>query len=114
MVITAIVLIAIAVIFGAYLLSYVLKQKIPPKGIAIAHGTAAVLGILVLLTYALTTEKHHKHWDSLVIFAVAAILGLYMFSRDIRHKNVPKWLAVIHGVVGLGGLAWILYHVVGS
>lgn len=111
MVITAVILIAIAVFLGAYLLSYVLQQKIPPKAIAIAHGIAAVLGILVLLTFALTTEKHHKHWDSFVIFTIAATVGLYMFSRDLRHKSVPKWLAVVHGAVGLGGLSWILIHI---
>ena len=111
MVITAVILIGIAVFLGAYLLSYVLQQKIPPKGIAIAHGTAAVLGIIVLLIFALTTQQHHKHWDSLVIFAIAAVVGLYLFSRDLRHKAVPKWLAVVHGAVGLGGLAWILIHV---
>jgi peptidoglycan/LPS O-acetylase OafA/YrhL len=111
MVITAVVLIALAVFLGGYLLSYVLQQKIPPKAIVFAHGAAAILGIVVLLIFALTTEKHHKHWDSLVIFSIAAIVGLYLFSRDIRHKSVPKWLAVVHGMVGLGGLAWILIHI---
>lgn len=110
MVITAVTLICLAILLGAYLLRYVLQQKIPPKAIVFAHGVAAVLGILVLLTYALTTEKHHKHWDSLTIFGLAAIVGLYLFSRDIRHKNVPRWLASLHGAVGLGGFAWILIH----
>ena len=111
MVITAVVLIAIAVFLGGYLLTYVLDHKIPPKAIVFAHGTAAILGILVLLTFALTTQRHHKHWDSFVIFSIAALAGFYMFSRDLRHKNVPKWLAVVHGSVGLGGLAWILIHI---
>lgn len=111
MVITAVVLIAIAVFLGGYLLSYVLEQKNPPKAIVFIHGAAAILGILVLLTFALTTEKHHKHWDSFIIFSIAALVGFYLFSRDIRHKNVPKWLAIVHGSVGLGGLAWILIHI---
>ncbi len=111
MVLTAVILICLAVFLGAYLLSYILQHKNPPKAIVFAHGAAAVLGILVLLTYALTTEKHHKHWDSLIVFGLAAIVGLYLFSRDIRHKNVPKWVAVLHGGVGLGGFAWILIHV---
>lgn len=112
MVIAAVILIGVAVILGGYLLSFVLQEKNPPKGIAIAHGTAAVLGILVLLIYALTTEDHHKHWESLVIFVIAAVVGLYLFSRDLRHKKIPRWLAVLHGVVGLGGLTWILIHII--
>lgn len=111
MVITAIVLISIAVILGGYLLSFVLKGKNPPKGIALAHGTLAALGIIILLIYALTTSEHHKHWESIMIFIVAAVGGIYLFSRDIRHKKVPKWIAVVHGVIGLTGLIWILSHV---
>lgn len=111
MVITAIVLITLAVILGAYLISFVLQGKNPPKGIALAHGTLAALGIIVLLIYALTTSGHHKHWESIIIFVVAATGGIYLFSRDIRHKKIPKWVAVVHGAIGLTGLIWILTHV---
>lgn len=111
MVIAAICFITIAVFLGAYLLAYVLQGKIPPKGIALAHGAAAVIGVLLILIFALTTDEHHKHWDSLIVFSVAAVIGLYLFSRDIRHKNVPKWVAIIHGSIGLFGIIWILTHV---
>lgn len=111
MVIAAILFISLAVFLGGYLLSYVLQAKHPPKAIVFAHGGAAIIGILLILIFALTTEQHHKHWDSFVIFSVAAIVGLYLFSRDIRHKNVPKWVAVVHGSVGLFGIIWILIHV---
>lgn len=111
MVITAIILFTLAVFLGAYLLTYVLQGKHPPKAIVFAHGTFAVLGIVILLIFALTTEQHHKHWDSFTIFSVAAIGGLYLFSRDIRHKNVPKWVAIIHAGLGLFGFIWILTHV---
>lgn len=111
MVIAAIILIALAVFLGAYLLTYVLKGKHPPKAIVFAHGTCAVLGVLLILIYALTTDEHHKHWDSFVIFSIAAVIGIYLFSRDIRHKDVPKWVAILHGSIGLFGLVWILIHV---
>lgn len=111
MVIAAIISLTLAVFLGAYLLTYVLQNKHPPKAIAIAHGTFAVLGILIILIYALTTEEHHKHWDSFVIFSTAAIVGTYLFSRDIRHKNVPKWVAIVHAGIGLFGFIWILTHV---
>lgn len=110
MVIAAVILIALAVFLGAYLLTYVLQGKHPPKAIAFAHGTCAILGIVLILIYALTTQEHHKHWDSLVIFSIAAIVGLYLFSRDIRHKNVPKWVAILHASIGLFGFVWILTH----
>lgn len=111
MVITAIILISLAILIGAYLLKYVLKDKHPPKAIVFAHGAFAVVGILVLLIYALTTEEHHKHWDSVAIFSVAAVGGLYMFSKDIRHKSVPKWVAIVHAGIALFGFVWILIHV---
>lgn len=111
MVIAAIILITLAVFLGAYLLTYVLQGKHPPKAIVFAHGTCAVLGILLILIFALTTNEHHKHWDSFVIFSIAAIVGIYLFSRDIRHKNVPKWVAILHGAIGLFGFVWILTHV---
>ena len=114
MVITAVVLIGLAVLLGLYLISFVLKSKIPPKGIAILHGSLAVLGIVVLLIYALTTTEHHKHWDSLIIFLLAAAGGVYLFSKDIRHLKIPKWVAVVHGSIGLFGLGWILYHITGG
>jgi TctA family transporter len=111
MIIAAITLITFAVILGSYLLKRILQKKHPPKAIVFAHGACAVLGIILILIYALTTDEHHKHWDSFVIFSIAAIVGIYLFSRDIRHKNVPKWLAILHGSVGLFGIVWILTHV---
>ncbi len=114
MVITAIVLISLAVLLGLYLISFVLKKKIPPKGVAIVHGSLAVIGILILIIYALTTTSHHKHWDSIIIFLLAAMGGVYLFYKDIRHLKIPKWVALIHGALGLCGLGWILYHVIGG
>lgn len=111
MVISAVILIGIAVFIGGYLISYVLENKSTPKAVVFAHGAGAILGIIVLLTYALTTERHHKHWDSIIIFGIAGVIGLYLVSRDIRHKKIPKWAALIHGAIGLGGLAWILIHI---
>lgn len=114
MVITAIVLISLAAILGLYLVTFVLKKKTPPKGVALIHGTLAALGIIVLLIYALTTSSHHKHWDSIIIFIIAATGGIYLFSKDIRHLEIPVWVALVHGAIGLTGLGWILYHVTGS
>lgn len=114
MVITAIILISLAVILGLYLIKFVLKKQSPPKGVALIHGTLAALGIIVLLIYALTTDSHHKHWDSIIIFIVGATGGVYLFYKDIRHLEIPIWVAVLHGAIGLTGLGWILYHVTGS
>lgn len=111
MVIAAILCITFAVFLGAYLLTYVLQGKHPPKAIVFAYGTFAILGVLLILIFALTTEKHHKHWDSFTIFTIAAVIGIYLFSRDIRHKDVPKWVAILHGGIGLFGFIWILTHV---
>ena len=110
MVTAAIIIIIAAAILGAILLFYVLTGKPTPKGIAFIHGPLAITGLIVLIIYAVTTAKHHKHLESIVLFSIAAVGGVVVFYRDITGKSIPKWLAVLHGVIALTGIGFILFH----
>ena len=112
--VAATIFITIAVLFGMVLLGYVLADIRPPKGIAFLHGGAAAIGVILLLLYAIFTDDHHKHWDSLTVFLIAIVLGSYVISKDIRHKPIPKWAAILHGLIGGGGLAWLGIHILGN
>src|SRR5215210_3957160 len=98
---TTIAFFALAAILGMLLLSYILRSKETPKGIAIAHGLLAAIGLVILILY--TTSHTPRPVESLVLFVIAATGGFIVFARDISNKPVPKWLAVVHGLVAVSG-----------
>ena len=106
----AAIMLGIAILIGVIMLSYLLQDKEIPKGLPILHGSAAGIGVILLVIYALTSESEHQHWDSIVIFLVAILGGLFLFEKDITHQKVPKSIAVIHALIALGGFGWLVYH----
>ena len=106
----AAIFIGLGVIVGAIMATYGFQKQHIPKGLAMIHGALVSIGIILLLIYALTTSSHHKHWDSLIIFTVAALGGIYLLERDLRKRELPIWVLIIHAALGLGGIAWITIH----
>jgi hypothetical protein len=105
MIYTAISFFALAAILGMTLLYYVLSNKETPKGMAITHGVFAATGI-VLLIYYITDNPGPI--ESLVLFVIAALGGAILFARDISGKKVPKWLAILHGLLAVSGFVFLL------
>lgn len=103
-----------AAIVGIIMLYYLLAGRPIPKGMAFVHGPLALAGLIVLIIYAVTTSSHHKHYESITLFSVAAVGGVVLFYRDITGKSLPKWLGVLHGVLALAGIVAILLHSVGG
>lgn len=111
MITVSIVCFIIAALLGATLLTYVLTNKPTPKGIAILHGTFAALGLIFLLISAFDKKSL---WLWVAFFAVVAIFGFYMFTRDMLGKGVPKTIALIHGSVAIllfGSLLYFLFYI---
>lgn len=99
---------ALAAIIGMYLLTFILRGKETPKAVAFTHGIMAAVGLVLLLVYWL--RKDPAMWDSVVLFAVAAVGGLYLIMRDLTAKPIPKWLAVAHGLIAVTGFVFLLVH----
>ena len=91
--VAAAILIACGVVVGGLMATWGLKGEHIPKGLAILHGIFVASGLILLLIYALTTDSHHRHWDSITIFIVAATGGFYMLTRDLRMKGIPPLAA---------------------
>lgn len=104
---SSILFLSIAVFFGIALLAYVLGSKQTPKSLALAHGGAAFVGLVLAIVYALKGPPGAV--QAAVLLAIAAAGGFFMFVRDLLGRSVPKWLAVTHGVLALGGLGFLLY-----
>lgn len=89
----------IAALLGMVLISYVLKNKNTPKGLAFTHGPLAALGLVLLIIYAFTYGL--VPIESIVLFIIAALGGFVMIYRDLTGKTLPKWLAIVHGSVAI-------------
>lgn len=110
MVLAAILLITGAAVLGAAMLYYLLTGKHIPKGMAFAHGPLALSGLIVLIVYAITTTHHHKHYESIALFSIAAVGGLVLIYRDLTGKKIPKWLAILHALLAVTGLLFVVVH----
>lgn len=106
MLISAIILFALAAVLGLYLLSYVLRNKNTPKGLAFTHGPLAVLGLIVLLIYAFVHRP--APIISIMLFVFAVLGGLVLIYRDITGKSVPKWMAMVHGAMAIIALVFLV------
>lgn len=107
MLLTTIILFALAAVLGAVLITKVLKDEETPKGVVYSHGAAAAIA-LVLLIIAYINQGDTLMMTSLLIFVVAALGGFVMFSRDISDRNIPKWLAVVHALAAVTAFVLLL------
>ena len=106
MITAAIAIFSLTAILGMILFSFVLKGKATPKSIVFTHGPLTLIGIILLTIY---TYKHDaKSIESLILFVIAASGGLFMVVRDILGHPVPKWLAILHGLLAITGFIFLL------
>src|SRR5919202_1300629 len=106
MIYAAIAFFALAAILGLILLSSILRSKETPKGVAIGHGLLAATGLVLLIIYS--TSHTPRPIESVILFVIAATGGFIVFSRDITNKPVPKWLAIVHGLIAVTGFVFLL------
>ena len=106
MIYTAITLFALSAILGMVLLTFVLQGKETPKGIVFSHGPLAVAGLILLIIYAF--KESPGPIEAIILFIIAAAGGLIMVFKDLTGKSVPKWLAVIHGLIAVTGFIFLL------
>lgn len=100
-----IILFSLTALGGAYLASFILTNKNPPKVVAMMHGGFAVLGLILLMTYSVL---YSGSGISIILFIMAAMGGFIIFSKGRVGKVIPKPLIVGHGLLALVGLAFLI------
>ena len=110
MLISTVILFALAAVFGLVLLTKVLKGEETPKPVVYLHGAAAAVA-LVLLIVAYMRQGDTLLMTSVLIFVVAALGGFVLFGKDISNKTIPKWLAVVHALAAVTGFVLLLIAV---
>jgi len=110
MLISTVILFALAAVLGLVLITKVLKGEETPKPVVYLHGAAAAVA-LVLLIIAYMRQGDTLLMTSVLIFVVAALGGFVLFGKDISNKAIPKWLAVVHALAAVTGFVLLLIAV---
>lgn len=107
----AIGLFVLAAVFGLIVLTAILRNKPTPKPAVFIHGGVAVIALLLVIFYV---AQHN--WSgpilSLVLFILAALGGLTMFTIDMSKKPIPKAIAIIHPLIAVAGLVALILFVI--
>jgi hypothetical protein len=103
----ALIVFAVAAAGGATLAYMRIVKKDVSMPLAIAHGTAAATG-LVLLILGVMRAGSTGSWTSLVIFVIAALGGFTLFSFHLRSRPLPVPLVYIHGAIAVTAFVILL------
>ena len=115
MLVYAVILFAVAALFGLYLISRVFGGQLPPWAPVILHGLFAASGLLILL-YAAFIAPGDAPTPVLVaagLLVVAALGGFVLVGNHLRGKLPPKPLAGIHALAAVAGFLTLCGSVFG-
>ena len=106
-------LLALAAVIGIIILKNWLTSASTSRTVVYAHGIFAAAGLIVLVIYALQNPANYPK-TSIILLVIGALGGFYMFAEDLRKRNSPIWLAVVHGLLAVGGFLFLLFFVFGK
>ena len=84
------------------------SKKSLPMGLALVHGLLGAAGLVVLLLAVLHGGAPAKAAYALILFAVAALGGFYLFSFHLRKKSLPSSVVIIHAIVAVTAFGLLL------
>jgi len=109
MIYAAIGLFALSAVLGLTILIKWLTKKEASKAVIWSHGLVAATALVILLVYALQNRDNYPQL-SLILFIIAALIGFYMFFRDLNKKTSPLFVAFIHALLAVGGFVMLLFY----
>jgi hypothetical protein len=106
-VILSCILFGLGALGGVTLLTLRLRGGNPPIGLALVHGVVVACA-LVTLTVAVIGGAHGPALVSLVLFALAAVGGVFLLSLHLRQRLLPVSVILAHGTVAAAGFVALL------
>jgi len=101
MLVVAAVLFALAALGGIILATLHLKKNDAPVSLALVHGLAAAVGLVLLIIVVTQMPSTGLAGVALVIFLIAALGGFVLFAMHLKKKMLPSALIVVHGLVAV-------------
>lgn len=106
----AIFLFIVAASFGLIILTAILKNQPTPKPVVFTHGPVAAIALILTILYYFQGHQDTLLLTSIVIFVLAALGGLTMFTIDMSKKPIPKALAIIHPLAAATALVMLVVY----
>ena len=109
----AVLVFAVAAVLGVALAVNHFRARPRPLGLVLAHGGFGALGLVVLIVLG-TGGSIAGNWTvPLAIFLVAAVGGFILFAIDLKKKQMPSALVVIHALAAVTAFLLLLVAVLG-
>ncbi|NLX03603.1 MAG: hypothetical protein GXY33_00510 [Phycisphaerae bacterium] len=112
MLIAAFIAFLLAAAGGATLAALILSGRTPPMALSIGHGTLAATGAAILLLAIAMLRPNPFPLIALILFALAAGIGMVLFFRHLRSRPFAASLIIIHGFTAVVALTTLLLGLV--
>ena len=97
----AVVLFALAALLGITLAAKHLKKKDAPISLALVHGLAAAVGLVLLIIAVVQMSSAGPAGVALAIFVIAALGGFVLFAMHLMRKPLPRGLMFVHALAAV-------------
>lgn len=101
MLVVAALLFALAALVGITLGALHLKKKDVSVSLALVHGLAAAVGLVLLIIAVVQMSSAGPAGVALAIFVIAALGGFVLFAMHLMRKKLPPGLIVVHGLLAV-------------
>lgn len=106
-----IILFALAAVFGILILKNWILSTDTSRNTVYTHGIFAALALVLLIYYFFSNNEKNVS-TSVILFVLAALVGFYMFYKDLKGIFSPTWLGVIHGLVAVAAFIFLLLLII--
>lgn len=108
MLITALIVFAIAAMGGLFLASRVLRGHLAPWAISILHALLGASGLVLLILTVVQGGASARVTAALAILILAALGGFFLASIHLRGRVAPKAVVFVHAGVAVAGFLTLL------
>lgn len=110
MIYISITLFAVSALLGLVILFKWLSKKDASRAVVYSHGAVAATALVLLIAYAIINPSNFPKL-SIILFVVGALIGFYMFIKDLKQKSSPLAVAFIHALLAVAGFVTLLLFV---
>jgi hypothetical protein len=110
----ALIVFAIAAVGGLVLASSVLRGRLAPWALSLAHALLGATGLVLLLVQVVQGTAAGRVVAALGLLAVAALGGFYLASLHARKTVAPKAVVFLHAGLAVVGFLVLLSAVLAA